>query len=140
MIVRHLVAINVDGQAADGCELERPISRTIFGVADASPSLQIQLMRESMALLEVRQLRRLRESEAQAEEARNAADKEAARVRRELGAVIELKNEEIDGYRREMDAIVLDMQDLYERQLGSEEMRRLRRERGERPTQRLLAL
>ena len=58
-------------------------------------------------------------------------------MRRELGAVIELKNEEIDGYRREMDAIVLDMQDLYERQLGSEEMRRSRRERGERPTHRL---
>ena len=34
-------------------------SSAIFGVADASPSLQIQLMRESMALLEVRQLRRL---------------------------------------------------------------------------------
>lgn len=83
---------------------------------DVPLQLQLQLMHEQMRALELKHQRRQQESHALIEQTRRLAVQEAARVRNHYEGVLGDKNAEIEQFRGELDAIMHEMQLMYERQ------------------------
>eukprot|EP00967_Tisochrysis_lutea_P041580 scaffold49975_cov27-Tisochrysis_lutea.AAC.1 len=92
-----------------------------YALADAPTQLQLMLLRDQMRTLELRQQRRAHEAALLLEDARRLAAAEVARVKREMAVEIEGKEALLETFRREMDAIVGEMGELYEQQLREEQ-------------------
>lgn len=121
-------AARAEGALADQHQLESENLAEGLASSKALPrdvplQLQLQLMHEQMRALELKHQRRQQESHALIEQSRRLAAQEAARVRDEFERILQGKNAEIERFRRELDAIVHEMQCMYERQQEQQKAR-----------------
>ena len=86
------------------------------GSGEASQDNDMFRMQTQLRMLERRQIAREAEAAELLETTRHLALVEAERAKREMSAVLESKNAEVEAYRIELDAIVLDMKLLHAKQ------------------------
>ena len=86
------------------------------GSGEASQDNDMFRMQTQLRMLERRQIAREAEAAELLETTRHLALVEAERAKREMSAVLESKNAEVEAYRIELDAIVLDMNLLHAQQ------------------------
>jgi hypothetical protein len=86
------------------------------GSGEASQDNELFRMQTQLRMLERRQIAREAEAAELLETTRHLSLVEAERAKREMAAVLESKNAEVEAYRIELDAIVLDMKLLHAKQ------------------------
>ena len=90
-----------------------PGAAALCGEGDA----QMRSMQRQLRNLEIRHAAREAEAVELVESVKHVANVEVERVRREMSMQLEAKNAEVDAYRDELDAIVVDVKMMHAKQL-----------------------